>query len=253
MVEIRPVAAFGGGDAARAARAHAVVEVAVVFGVNGGAGGDARQYFGGRGFIASVAQAEAARRCGERGDDGKGAVLVGDDAARERGGEVGAAAALLYGKDGAVGGAVQGEQVGILAVQAVEQCGNGSGDGGGGAEAKSGVDVAVDGDIEAAGGRVLPQRGDEKAQLGMVGEGGEVGVMRGQRAFDMDFAVGAGADADADTLLNGADDGGRTIDDGVFAGNHDAAGGGGGEGFGHGLLLAEVGRIVANRALIFPA
>ena len=111
VVEIRPVAAFGGGDAARAARAHAVVEVAVVFGVNGGAGGDARQYFGGRGFIASVAQAEAARRCGQRGDDGKGAVLVGDNAARERGGEVGAAAALLYGKDGAVGSAVQGEQV----------------------------------------------------------------------------------------------------------------------------------------------
>lgn len=163
VVEIRPVAALGSGDAACAARAHAVVEVAVVFGVNGGAGGDARQHFGGRGFIASVAQAEVARRCRERGDDGKGAVLVGDDAARERGGEVGAAAALLYGKDGAVGGAVQGEQVGILAAQAVEQCGNGGGDGGGGAEAKSGVDVAVDGDIEAAGGRVLPQRGDEKA------------------------------------------------------------------------------------------
>ncbi len=54
-------------------------------------------------------------------------------------------------------------------------------------------------------------------------------------------------------LLNGADDGGAIIDDGVFAGNHDAAAGAGGSEVLAGLLLAEVGRIVANWALIFLA
>ncbi len=59
-VEIRPVAAFGGGDAACAACAHAVVEVAVVFGVLVALAADAR-ILRRSGFMASVAQAEEPR------------------------------------------------------------------------------------------------------------------------------------------------------------------------------------------------
>ena len=132
---------------------------------------------------------------------------------------------------------MQREQVGVLAAQAVEQGGDGGGDGSGAAEAEGGVNVAVDGEVEAACGRGLAQCGDDVAQFGVVGEVGEVGAVFAEGALDVDLPVGARGEVDADALVDGADDGGRAVNDGVFAGNHDAAGGAGGQGLGHGCSV----------------
>ncbi len=106
------------------------------------------------------------------------------------GGEVGAAAALLYPvRMVTVGGAVQGEQVGIWPRRASETSVNGGGDGGGEPRPRVGsmsLSMAIS---RPLAGRFCRSACDE-AWLGMVG-GGEVGVMRVAR-FRMDFAVGAG-------------------------------------------------------------
>ena len=124
---------------------------------------------------------------------------------------------------------VQGEEIKSVAAQAGEQGGKRGGDGSGRAETEGGINIAHNIEFETADRRRLTQGGEDETQVGVIGEGVEIGNVVRTSAVNKDAAVSAGAQMNADACGDGTDNSGRAIHHGMLAADHEGAGGRGGE------------------------
>ena len=120
-------------------------------------------------------------------------------------------------------------RVAWVLAQAGEQGGKRGGDGSGRAETEGGINIAHNIEFQTADGWRLTQGGEDKTQLGMIGEGIKIGHVVGESAVDKNAAVSAGAQMNADACSDGTDNSGRAIYHGVLTADHERTGGRGGE------------------------
>ena len=231
-VKLCPVLMLCGGDGLCAGVAHGGVERFVVCGVVLHARGDARQHFAGRGFVSGVAQACGMRRQGQAFHL-HGQVAIGNHAAPQAGGKVGAAAPSLQAADDGECLGVQGRGCGVV-LAVCGECGKGGdGNGGGAAQPQGGVDGGCDGQVQCAACRIAFQAGEHEAQARVGMQQSGRGAVFAEGAVYVYVSVVGGGEGDVYPRVNGADDGRMAVHDGMFAADHERAGGAGGN---HGFL-----------------